>query len=181
MALLLTQSFLQTFLSTAFSVDPAYVVPKQGNWYNPQAAEKDGSKTNTWCAYLVKKSRARTIPYFELADSSTELAPVSASTVPTISYVDFQLVGSEAETASLSAMHWLNRPDLLKLLNDNGMQLMADRVDIIVSHFMQDGMNNVLAYNGTFSIQWDNFVTTGQTKVTSVTLPLTNGALVVNS
>jgi hypothetical protein len=173
---LLTQSFMQTFLTTAFAVPSNFVVPRQGNWYNPQASASDGHKPNTWCAYLVKKTRARALPYYELADDHVS----NQSTVPVISDIDVQLVGSEAETAAMSMMHWLNRPDLTALLVQNGMQLVGQPADIIVSAFMQDGMNNVLAYNGVFSIQWDNFVTSTAQQLTSVTLPLTDGVIVVN-
>jgi len=171
---LLTQQFLQTFLTTAFSVSPSFVVPRQGNWYNPQAAAVSGKKPNTWCAYLVKKSRGRTLPYFE--DPGDGTSP--SSTIPTISDIEVQLVGSEAETAAMSMMHWLNRPDLLTLLMNNGMQLTGKIPDIITSPFMQDGMNDVLAYNGVFSIQWDNYVATNQTQLLTATV--NTGVIIVN-
>ena len=175
---LLTQSFMQTFLQTAFGLsDTSTVVPRQGNWYNPQALVASGSKPNTWCAYLVKKTRPRALPYYELADDGIS----NQSTVPVISDIDVQLVGSEAEVSAMSMMHWLNRADLTALLTANGMQLVGHPADIIVSPFMQDGMNNVLAYNGVFSIQWDNYVTSTASKLLSVTSPLTNGVLTINT
>jgi hypothetical protein len=171
---LLTQQFMQNFLMMAFSItDPTLVVPKQGNWFNPQSMTS--GKPSTWCAYLIKRTRDRTLPYYEIADDGVS----NQSTVPVISDIDIQLVGSGAEIASLSVSHWLNRQDLKDYLRDNGMQLVGRPSESITSHFMQDGMNNVLAYNRTFSIQWDNYVTSTAVKLTDVTLPLTNGTLTI--
>lgn len=171
---LLTQQFMQSFLMMAFSItDSTLVVPKQGNWFNPQSMTN--GKPSTWCAYLIKRTRDRTLPYYEIADDGVS----NQSTVPVISDIDIQLVGSGAEIASLSVSHWLNRQDLKDYLLDNGMQLVGRPSESITSHFMQDGMNNVLAYNRTFSIQWDNYVTSTAVQLTNATLPLTNGTLII--
>ena len=171
---LLTQQFMQNFLMMALSItDSTLVVPKQGNWFNPQSVTN--GKPSTWCAYLIKRTRDRTLPYYEIADDGVS----NQSTVPVISDIDIQLVGSGAEIASLSVSHWLNRQDLKDYLRDNGMQLVGRPSESITSHFMQDGMNNVLAYNRTFSIQWDNYVTSTAVQLTDVTLPLTNGTLTI--
>ena len=45
----LNQTTLRGILAAVLSVDPKYVVPKQGNWWNPQ----DGQRNIEWCAYQI--------------------------------------------------------------------------------------------------------------------------------
>ena len=53
----LNQTTLRGILAAILSVDQKYVVPKQGNWFNPQEAN---ANIENWCAYQIRQTgRAR--------------------------------------------------------------------------------------------------------------------------
>lgn len=56
----LTQKTLQSILARIFSLDPDYVVPKQGNWWNPQ---KDSGGPRNWIAFSKQDSTPKVDPY----------------------------------------------------------------------------------------------------------------------
>jgi hypothetical protein len=153
----LTQSAMQIFLSSALGIATTYIVPKQGNWFNIQ----DQTGATTWVAFLVRDDKNRTKPFWQTVGG------VQTSTSYVNSRVELQIVGDAAETLVTNVRHWPNRADVLSSLDAIQAQLYADGCgDCVVSPFVQDGLNTVLAYNVTFSIQWASTVTTAQTKVT---------------
>lgn len=166
----LTHEFLRTFLSTAFNADPKFVVPKQGNWFNPQDASPNDEKASTWCAFRINHSTPRVIPFYQLEESDLGVK-TNVSTNYMISEIQLQLVGSKAEENAISVAHWMNRFDLNEMLSDNLMQFCADGLGkYVVSQFYQDGLNTVLAYNLTFMLQWASTINTAQTILTTVNI-----------
>jgi hypothetical protein len=166
--LALTQTLLQSFLSTAFGINLSFVVPKQGNWYNPQAEAADNSKPDTWCAYRVVNNKSYTLPF----DDSYANPGENTKVVLSIASIEIQLVGLYAEQAVQSMAFWLSRTTIGNFLSTNFWALIpSDLGKYHVSSFSQDGINNVLAYNSTFRIQWANELVTLDSVLTSATLP----------
>lgn len=164
----MTQSLLQTFLSTAYGINSSFVVIKQANWYNPQAIAADGSKPDTWCAYRVVNNKSYTLPF----DDSYANAGSNTKVVLSMATIEVQLVGLYAEQAVQSMAFWLDRTSIGAFMASNSWALIpADLGKYHVSDFMQDGENNVLAYNSTFRIQWANELVTLDSVLTSATLP----------
>ena len=50
----LTQDVLRGMLATIFAVDPMYVLPRQGNWFNPQDMLPTAEKPKTWVAFDIE-------------------------------------------------------------------------------------------------------------------------------
>ena len=171
----LTQSFMQNFLSAAFNVPTGFIVPKQGNWFNPQDAAPTNFQTDTWCAYKVGDGHPYQMPYFQPTLNGS--APIATTHMK--SEVEIQLVGSQAEYMAQTIALWPLRTDLQALLWPSGMALSGSRLgEYIVSNFAQDGLNSVLAYNTSIVIQWLNEVQTQQTQLNVVNLPT---GIVVNT
>ena len=166
--ILLNQAFIRTFLSTAFNVPTGFIVPKQGNWFNPQDAEATNFKTDTWCAYGYDGGHPYQMPYMQpTLDGSP---PISTSHMR--SEIEIQLVGSQAEYMAQSIVHWPHRSDLQALLFPSGMALSGARLgNYVISNFAQDGLNSVLAYNTSIVINWLNEIQTSQTQLNVVNLP----------
>jgi hypothetical protein len=159
----LTQSFVRDLLVQGFGADPKFVVPKQGNWWNPQDRAKDGQKPATWCAYRIASSRGRSIPFYQIVEQESPIPDLNVSTAYMISVIEVQLIGELAEVSAMSIAHWLNREDLKLALDNVNAQFMASGLgDYIVSNYSQDGENTVLAYNSKIMIQWASTIDTAQ-------------------
>jgi hypothetical protein len=181
--MMLTQSFMQAFLSLGFGIDPTYVVPKQGNWFNVQDNMPEGAKVDTWCAYRITRTRGITNAYYDQLTDGTGnvLSKMMVSTIKV------QLVGSEAEFGVQSMGMWSNREDVNNFLMVSGMALLpAGLGEYVVSDFKQDGSNTVLAFNAEFDITWLSEIVSNQQLLTSINLPsginqvIVSGYLTIN-
>lgn len=157
----MTQQNLRSILAEIYSVedeDPVtnIIVPKQGNWWNPQDYIPNPDKPTTWIAFLMRDGTPRSTPIYIQADQSEEVtSPISM--VPNVSWVELQFVGDKAEELAQSLQHWSRMSKVVGLFMAEGAQLMAqDLGKYTVSNFYQDGLNSVLAYNAVFGLQWGN-------------------------
>ncbi len=147
-----TQESLRLFLSRIFFTQDAspYVVPKQGNWHNPQDRGITPTTPDTWIAFQKQDSDPRIIPYYQYTEDGKIY-----STVFKIARCQVQIVGAHAEEWAESIAHWMHRGDVQSLLDSMNAQLLGDDCGkIVVSPFNQDGLNAVLAYNTGFNIEW---------------------------
>jgi hypothetical protein len=158
----MTQSDIQKALSSIFNVDVKYIVPKQGNWFNPQFMLPTALKPLTWVAYLIKTTKSDVFPYY-YADEGIN----SAETV-NISKIDLQIVGTRAEELSQSLALWHLRGDVEQAFDLLNAKLMTSDYNIITSDFHQDGMNTILAYNVSFKLVWINSIATTQQILTQI-------------
>jgi len=181
--MMLTHAFVQSLLSLGFGMDPTYIVPKQGNWFNVQDNMKEGAKVDTWCAYKIKRTVGITNAYYDQLSDATGnvLSKMMLSTV------QVQLVGSQAEFGVQSMGMWSNREDINNFLMISGMALQpAGLGEYVVSDFRQDGSNTVFAFNAEFDIVWLSEIITNQQLLQSINLPsginqvIVSGYLVIN-
>lgn len=149
----LNQTTLRGILAQILSVDEKYVVPKQGNWWNPQ--ENNGNIQN-WCAYVIRENKGRTVPFYH-EENNTEYA-----TMLKIATIDLQFVGPDSEQIANSISFWPLREDVkLALENVQGTILPTDMI-ARSNNFNQDGNNTVIAWNVTIKIKWFQLVDTQQ-------------------
>jgi hypothetical protein len=169
----MTQDELRTILVNIFSSDPVndpqryIIVPKQGNWWNPQDRIASPGKPSTWIAFLLRNAQPRVLPYYQPDYENVGFnSPIS--TVINRGKIELQFVGDEAESLAQSVQHWLNRFDVQTYFYDANAQLMADDLGRYeVSNFGQYGENSVLAYNTEVMIEFANNVQTNLTQITS--------------
>jgi hypothetical protein len=180
---MITQTTLKTILAAIFGVDTKYIVPKQGNWWNPQDQEGGG----TFIAYIIRRTSPSVLAYSQLGDAPVLVPPETViktgselSTSLVMSDIELQIVGPEAENIALSIQHWLNRSDIVMLFDSYHAQLCADGLgDFTVSNFTQDGLNTIFAYNTRFRVQWSNMMNVVETQV-DVT-PTISGTLTIGA
>jgi hypothetical protein len=153
----LNQTTLRGILAAILSVDQKYVVPKQGNWFNPQEANPN---IENWCAYQIRQNRPRTLPFY---DAGTEgNTQKNAGAVLKIADIDLQFVGPQSEQLANSVAFWSLRSDVQQQLEQVHGAILNDEYDAISSIFIQDGNNTVMAWNTSIRVQWYDILETNQ-------------------
>ena len=59
-----TEAVLEGILATILACDSKYVIPRQGNWYNPQDNTADPLKPDTWCGYAIEDEDPFDQPFY---------------------------------------------------------------------------------------------------------------------
>lgn len=154
----LNQTTLRGILAAIFNVDQKYVVPKQGNWWNPQ--DKEANIAN-WCAYQIKHNRPRTVPFYDEGKNSGQ--PVNGVAVLKIAEIDLQFVGPQSEELANSVAMWPLRSDVAEQFKQVRGAIMNDEYDAVSSIFHQEGGNTVMAWNvPNVKVLWYSITDTNQ-------------------
>lgn len=157
----LNQTTLRGILAGILSVNEKYIVPKQGNWWNPQAP---GANIANWCAYRIKSNKPRTAPFYVETTKSTQGAlPENSVCVLKIASVELQFVGPDSEQLAQSVAMWPLRGDVRAQLKTVNGSIMYEDFTAIPSDFYQEGNNTVLAWNvPDIKILWYDVLSTNQ-------------------
>jgi hypothetical protein len=156
-------SELRQALVDIFQVDEAFVIPKQGNWWNPE----DDAGGGTWIAYTIHSSSPVVMPYM-MQDTNTKVISQH------LTAIDLQIVGVLSEQWAQSVSLWPMRADVETIFKDIGCVVLADNLgQYNVSTFIQDGRNSVLAYNVRFNLISQIEITASQEKITSAAFTYT--------
>jgi len=155
------RGILAQILSNSLKVNEAYIVPKQGNWWNPQEAL---TKPDTWCAYVIRSNKPVTAPYFSKGESGQQ--PVNRAMVDKIATIDLQFVGPQAETIAQSVALWPHRVDVAAAFATVQGAVMYTDMDARSASFYQDGANNVLSWNTSIKVHWVQELDTSQGLIT---------------
>jgi len=155
---------LRGILAQVTSVDPAYIVPKQGTWWNPQ---EQAGKPDTWCAFMIRRTRPRTAGFYyaEGRQGGTE----NCASVEKISIIDLQFVGPQAEAIASSVSHWPMRADVAEAFKSVRGVVLNTVSEAVSSSFYQDGVNNVVAWNISIEVLWYHLIDTNQDRMPVVT------------
>lgn len=149
----LNMTTLRGILAAILSVNPDHVVPKQGNWWNPQDRQKN---IENWCAYRIKSNRPRTAPFYNAAGQN------NAATVMKVAEIELQFVGPKSEEIAQSIALWPMRQDVQQQLAQVHGSLLLEDTTAISSFFAQDGANTITAWNVTISVLWYSIMETNQ-------------------
>ena len=157
----LNQTTLRGILAAVLSVDEKYIVPKQGNWWNPQ---QPGANVENWCAYQIRRNRPRTVPFYEEGSNTVNntTTPVNSVTVLKIADIDLQFVGPQSEELANSVAMWPLRSDVKTQFEKVHGSILNDEFDAISSPFYQEGANTVMAWNVTIRVLWYSLLDTNQ-------------------
>lgn len=153
----LNQTTLRGILASILSVSEDHVVPKQGNWWNPQ--ENHGNIEN-WCAYLIRRNAPRTAPFYIKQTKNGQ--PVNTAVVQKIAEIELQFVGPQSEEIAQSVAMWPLREDVKQAFQTVQGALLYDDLTAQSSTFYQDGLNTVTAWNVPIRVIWDSLQDTGQ-------------------
>ena len=157
----LNQTTLRGILAAILSVNEKYVVPKQGNWFNPQEAN---ANIENWCAYQIRQNRPRTLPFYDVGTQRQGQVEtkVNGGAVLKIADIDLQFVGPRSEELANSVAFWPLRSDVQTQFKTVQGAILNDEYDAISSIFMQEGNNTVMAWNTTIRVQWYSLLDTNQ-------------------
>lgn len=120
-----------------------YVVPLQGNWYNPSQAHH----LDNWIGYVIN-------------DMKTDVAIVNPGndgrryyrTCQTVIHLSF--IGENAEELAQTVLFWLARADVQSIFDKKYKGVVNNKEsEIYSSLYMQEGLNSVLCWNVDFSLQ----------------------------
>ena len=166
----LNQTALRGILARVLSVDPKYIVPKQGNWWNPQDAN---ANIANWCAYIIRRSVPRTVPLYHEEAVGGQAANLAAT--ERIATIDLQFVGPDSETLANSVALWPLRSDVAEEFRAVRGAIMNDGLEADSSPFWQEGDNAVTAWNVTIKVLYWQTLSTTQGAFPDITL---NGKVV---
>lgn len=159
----LNQTTLAGILAQILSVSQDHVVPKQGNWWNPQENQQN---IENWCAFLIKSNRPRTAPFYDTATNGQ----TNAVCVEKIAEIDLQFVGPQSEDLAQSVAMWPLRADVKAAFKTVQGALMYDDMTAVSSPFYQDGQNTVTAWNVPIRVLWISVMETGQGQMPPVSI-----------
>ena len=165
----LNQTTLRGILAAILSVDEKYVVPKQGNWFNPQEAN---ANIENWCAYQIRQNRPRTLPFYDVGTQTQGQVQtkVNGGAVLKIADIDLQFVGPRSEELANSVAFWPLRSDVKAQFKTVQGAILNDEYDAVSSFFMQEGNNTVMAWNVSIRVKWYSLLDTNQGRMPSLTL-----------
>lgn len=166
----LNQTALRGILARVLSVDPKYIVPKQGNWWNPQDAN---ANIANWCAYIIRRSVPRTVPLYH--EETVGGQAVNMAATERIATIDLQFVGPDSETLANSVALWPLRSDVADEFRAVRGAIMNDGLEADSSPFWQEGDNAVTAWNVTIKVLYWQTLSTTQGAFPDITL---NGKVV---
>ena len=157
----LNQTTLHGILARILSVDAKYIVPKQGNWWNPQDKDRNIA---TWCAYRIKSNRPRTAPFYkELTEGKNSAVILKLATI------ELQFVGIQSEELAQSVALWPLRGDVQSELQNVHGSILAEDLTAIPSDFYQEGNNTVVAWNiPELKVLWYDVLETGQQYIKTI-------------
>jgi hypothetical protein len=163
---ILTEQLLAGMIAAILNFPPAYVVPRQGNWWNPQdsaallqAVLPNTQRPNTWCAFALEDENPIDLPHY-VQDSATP--PNNWAVQHCKAMLAIQVVGTNAKAIASSVGLWLiNEVAQAQFaLVDGRITGSPGRLSAV--DFLQDGNNTVLAYTKRIGVIYAVEVPTGQ-------------------
>lgn len=127
------------------------IIPKQGNWLNPQSI----GKTATWIGYLIRDNYSLVAPR-TYSYVNEEGVPCVEDVVTMCAIIDLQFLGVNAEQFAQSVLHWDSRPDVKDALRPVVGDVKCRRRRVVAVPYWQDGGNNISSFNVTVEIIWAN-------------------------
>jgi hypothetical protein len=155
----LTLDTLRGMLVAIFGVDEKYVVPRQGDWFNPQDMLPTAEKPMTWLAFDIEDDTPIDLAHFQGDPAS---GAGNDSVQHRTARITLQFVGTRGHTMALTVGHWIHNQKVRDQLALVEGQLYGDSGSVRTSDFYQDGENTVKAYNVTVRVAWTSRVATGQ-------------------
>lgn len=158
----LNRTTLRGILARITSVDPKYIVPKEGRWWNPQNLRP---KPHTWCAFNIRSKVPRTVPFFHSDDGQTQNAAVEM-----LATIDLQFVGPQAEDIASTVCLWPMREDVKEAFQEIRGAILPDNLGAVTANFYQDGDNNVQSWNVQIRVLYFQFLETTLERVKTIDL-----------
>jgi hypothetical protein len=120
-----------------------YIVPLQGNWYNPSQAQK----LDNWIGYVINSLRTDVSIVNKGDDGRRYYRNCQTE-------IHLSFIGENAEEMAYSVLYWLARADVQSIFDKKYKGVMNNKeLEIYSSLYMQEGLNSTLCWNIDFSLQ----------------------------
>jgi hypothetical protein len=120
-----------------------YIVPLQGNWYNPS----QGQKLDNWIGYVINSLRTD-VSIVNRGDDGRRYYRNCQTEI------HLSFIGTKAEEMAYSVLYWLARADVQSIFDKKYKGVMNNReLEIYSSLYQQEGLNSTLCWNIDFSLQ----------------------------
>lgn len=120
-----------------------YIVPLQGNWYNPSQVHK----LDNWIGYVID-SMETDVSIINRGDDGRRYYRNCQTTI------HLSFIGVDAEAAAQSVLFWLARSDVQGIFDKKYKGVINNkRFEVYSSLYMQEGLNSQLCWNVEFSLQ----------------------------
>jgi hypothetical protein len=131
------------FFGSEWESKKKYVVPLQGNWYNPSQVHN----LDNWIGYVID-SLSTDVAIVNRGDDGRRYYREAQTTI------HLSFIGVDAENLAQSVLFWLVREDVKKLLDDKYKGVINNKeFEIYSSLYEQEGLNSTLCWNVEFSLQ----------------------------
>ena len=141
-----------------------YIVPLQGNWYNPVA---DDSVGDTWIGYVIDYTN-----FTSAAIRKGDRIIRSGSAVVHLSFI-----GKQAESMAYSTVFWPYRVDIQSAFKSINGVLNNKDIRVFTSLYMQEGVASTLCYNVNLTIAYNEELEIASEYLRNVDI---SGDLIVN-
>ena len=139
----LREVLCKIFFGAQWETKQKYVVPLQGNWYNPSQA----NKLDNWIGYVINTCRTDVSVVNTASDGRRYYRNVQTE-------IHLSFIGHDAESLAQSVLFWIARADVQSLFDKKYKGVMNNKeVEIYTSLYMQEGLNSALCWNVDFSLQ----------------------------
>lgn len=120
-----------------------YIVPLQGNWYNPSQEQK----LDNWIGYVINSLRTN-VSIVNRGDDGRRYYRNCQTEI------HLSFIGKNAEEMAYSVLHWLARADVQSIFDKKYKGVMNNKeLEIYSSLYQQEGLNSTLCWNIDFSLQ----------------------------
>ena len=139
---------LREVLCTIFFGDDSeaykkYVVPLQGNWYNPSQAHH----VDNWIGYVIDTCRSNVAIVNRVDDGRRYYRECQTS-------IHLAFIGKNAEEMAQSVMFWLARADVQAIFDKKYKGVINNKEsEVYSSLYQQEGLNSAICWNIDFSLQ----------------------------
>ena len=139
----LREVLCKIFFGAQWETKQKYVVPLQGNWYNPSQA----NKLDNWIGYVINTCKTDVSVVNKAPDGRRYYRNVQTE-------IHLSFIGHDAESLAQSVLFWIARADVQSLFDKKYKGVMNNKeVEIYTSLYMQEGLNSALCWNVDFSLQ----------------------------
>jgi hypothetical protein len=172
--IVLNETTLAGMFAAILNLPQAYVVPKQGNWWNPQdsaallmAVLPGSQRPQTWCAFALEDETPLDIAHY-VQDGATP--PNNWSVQHKIANLVLQFVGTNAMALASSIGQWTNNALAQAQFALVDGRVCASSGRVRATDFLQEGENTVKSYNVALRVIYAGEIPTGQDYLTGATL-----------
>ena len=139
----LREVLCEIFFGKAAEESKKYVVPLQGNWYNPS----QGEHVDNWIGYIINSVK-------------TDVAVVNRGDDGRRYYrnchteIHLSFIGTDALDMALSVLFWLCRDDVKTVFDTKYKGVVNNKeFEVYSSLYQQEGLNSAICWNVDFSLQ----------------------------